>query len=248
MDIRDAETGESVRSFHGHDLDVNDVAFSRDGAMLATAGDDGAARIWDPATGEELWSFESPDGRSVWGPSFSPDDSRLAAVWPDSGEGDRPGHRANGPRDHPVLARSPVVQPGRRTARDVGEESRRRWSWMPPPVTSVHPPGSPFALHDVAWSPDGRWIATTSYDATARIWEADTGPPIHTARPRVPIRCRLEPRFQALDHRERRGTAKLWRITDQGRGSCSPSPRRTREPASGGWRSRLTATGSWQET
>src|SRR4029453_18913042 len=29
IDIRDAETGESVRSFHGHDGDVTDVAFSR---------------------------------------------------------------------------------------------------------------------------------------------------------------------------------------------------------------------------
>ena len=54
VDIRDARTGESVRSFRGHDGDINDVAFNHDGTLLATTGDDGAARIWDPATGEEL--------------------------------------------------------------------------------------------------------------------------------------------------------------------------------------------------
>ena len=52
VDIRDAETGESVLSFPGHDIDVNDVAFSDDGSMLATTGDDGALRLWDPTTGE----------------------------------------------------------------------------------------------------------------------------------------------------------------------------------------------------
>ena len=56
IDIRDAETGDSVLAFHGHDPDVNDVDFSADGSRLATTGDDGAARVWDPRTGEELWS------------------------------------------------------------------------------------------------------------------------------------------------------------------------------------------------
>ena len=88
VDIRDATTGTSVRSFHGHDFDVNDVAFSSDGSMLATTGDDGAVRVWDPATGDKLFAFQDENGASgrevrVGAPSFSPDGSRLAAVWPD---------------------------------------------------------------------------------------------------------------------------------------------------------------------
>lgn len=58
IEIRDATTGASVRSWHGHDIDVNDVAFSADGSKLVSAGDDGAARAWDTATREQLWSFQ----------------------------------------------------------------------------------------------------------------------------------------------------------------------------------------------
>ena len=38
IDIRDSETGERVRSFQGHDGDVNDVAFSPDGPCSPPPG------------------------------------------------------------------------------------------------------------------------------------------------------------------------------------------------------------------
>ena len=89
VDIRDAGTGTSIRSFQGHDDDVNDVTFSDDGSMIATSGDDGAVRVWATNTGEELLEIQPPGGRAdrdvgVWGPSFSSDGTRLAAAWPDA--------------------------------------------------------------------------------------------------------------------------------------------------------------------
>jgi WD40 repeat protein len=30
-------------------------------------------------------------------------------------------------------------------------------------------------IRNLAWSPDGAWIATASYDHDARIWDAETG-------------------------------------------------------------------------
>ncbi len=82
VEIRDAGTGASVLSFRAHEFDINDVAFSADGSRLATTGDDGALRLWDPVTGEEQAAFDYPAEGEVWGPSFSPDGSRVAAAWP----------------------------------------------------------------------------------------------------------------------------------------------------------------------
>ena len=86
VDIRDAETGESVHSFKGHEIDINDVGFSGDGSRLVTAGDDGAARVWDPATGALVREVVDPAGGAVWGPSLSPDGSMVAASWPDEAD------------------------------------------------------------------------------------------------------------------------------------------------------------------
>ena len=63
---RDRHQGRANRergpSFQGHDGDVNDVAFSADGSTLASTGDDGTLKVWDPATGG-LWTFAG--GRGV---------------------------------------------------------------------------------------------------------------------------------------------------------------------------------------
>ena len=82
IDIRDGETGESVLSFEGHDGDVNDVAFSPDGSMLASTGDDGKLKVWDPSS-RHLLASASGDG-AVFGPSFSGDGSLVAAAWQDN--------------------------------------------------------------------------------------------------------------------------------------------------------------------
>lgn len=43
----DVTTGENVHTFWGHSSDVQDLAFSSDGALLASAGYDGSTLLWD---------------------------------------------------------------------------------------------------------------------------------------------------------------------------------------------------------
>src|SRR5918996_1221333 len=221
VDIRDAETGDSVRSFPGHEPDVNLVAFSDDGSKLATTGDDGSARVWDPATGEELWSFQGPDPEGeVWGGSFSPDGSLLAATWP--GEG---------------MVRIFDLASGR-TVREIGPlevslttafspdgDRLGIATWGPGLVVDVGSgeevfalEGQEFGVRDIDWSPDGRWIATSSSDSTVRVWDADSGDPRSTLFGHAGeiVAADWSPDSTRLVTGSNDGTAKVWEIGDEG--------------------------------
>lgn len=184
VDLRDATTGKSIRSFHGHDVDLNGVAFSADGTMLATTGDDGALRVWDPMTGRLVLehvdpAYEPDSGQplKVTGPSFSGDGSLVAAGFWDSvrvidvatGEVVRevPAIDASGTAISPDgrtvaigsfhdVVRVVGIRSGLETAR-LGSEDGDNFAWQ------------------VAWSPDGRWITTVGDDMTVKLWDAAAG-------------------------------------------------------------------------
>ncbi len=61
-----------------HDL-VSSLAFNPDGSLLASAGEDGTIRYWDPTTGTPFGEpMQDPEG-IVSGLVWSPDGKRLAA-------------------------------------------------------------------------------------------------------------------------------------------------------------------------
>jgi eukaryotic-like serine/threonine-protein kinase len=65
----------------GHTGAVNDVAFSRDGATLATGSDDHTVRLWDVKTGRERILKGHTD--EVYFVAFSPDGTQLASAGKD---------------------------------------------------------------------------------------------------------------------------------------------------------------------
>jgi WD40 repeat protein/DNA-binding SARP family transcriptional activator len=188
VNIRDARTGESVRSFRGHDSDITDVAFNHDGTLLATTGSDAAARIWDPAGGEELHTIRVPvsdqdlagfaNARYLGasGPSFSRDGSLFAAAWPEEGVVKvvdlatgrivREVRSLPGPREtsfDPTGARLAITSSSAPTAVVVDVASGDEAFVLEGPFT------------DVAWSPDGESIATAGFGGGARVFDARTG-------------------------------------------------------------------------
>jgi WD40 repeat protein/tRNA A-37 threonylcarbamoyl transferase component Bud32 len=78
--VWDASTGERLRDLSGHAGAVHGLAYGR-GGRLASAGDDKAVRVWDPA-GRELLALRGHAG-TLHALAFSPDGHRLASAGDD---------------------------------------------------------------------------------------------------------------------------------------------------------------------
>ena len=188
------------------------MAYNADGSLVASTGDDGALRLWDASTGEERDAFEYPSDGEAWGPSFSPDGSRVAATWPDNeavrmfdvrtGREEWEARRtAHGTEFSPDGERLAIVQTNVRRSYAVGTAVEDRIRRLVPVVVDAATgetaftagvegdeagvsspefggepsPGNGGSGRDAAWSPDGRFLATTSVDGTVVVSDAATG-------------------------------------------------------------------------
>jgi WD40 repeat protein len=163
-----------VRTLAGHTDYVVGVAFSPDGALLATASDDRTARLWDVATGRTARTLTGHTGY-LYGVAFSPDGALLATTSHDRTA--RLWDVATGQTTRTLTGHfhGAAFSPDGTLLATAGEDRMLRLWDVATGQTTRTLTGHTNMVYRVAFSPDGALLASTSNDGTVRLWDVATG-------------------------------------------------------------------------
>ncbi|MEH2386947.1 MAG: serine/threonine-protein kinase [Nostoc sp.] len=186
----DLKTQKVLASLLGHSQAVKSVTFSPDGQILATASDDKTIKLWQVETLEEI-SILLGHSHAVKSVAFSPDGQILASgswdktikLW-DVNSGREictmTGHQlqvnavAFSPQGQ-LLASASYDRTIRLWQISALEDFQRELQNRPCYSLLGTLSGHAWAVLTVAFSPDGKILATGSDDNTIKLWEVNTG-------------------------------------------------------------------------
>ena len=159
VQLWDAQTGAHKTTLSGHTQEVNSIAYSPDGSIIASGSKDGMVRLWDVATGKQ----KAVLARTSW--------MNFLFPW------------LNSPVNS--VAYSPD---GKTVAAGSIDRKVRLWDTQTTKLkaTLIGHTGS---VNAVVYSPDGKIIATGGdrTDNTVHLWDAATGETIAVLTGYAPI-------------------------------------------------------------
>ena len=182
VDIKDATSGKTLVTYKGHTASVVRIAWSPDGTRIASASYDGTVQIWNANTGQHMLTY-SGNMNPVFSVAWSPDGTRIV-----SGTG------AAGNNSPVIIGNSAKVWDAK-TGKTL--------------LTYTEDTGSFYA---VAWSPDGKEIASGGDGAVVRVWDAATGHTmiVYERHKDIIWKIAWSPNGKEIASASQDGTVKIW--------------------------------------
>jgi WD40 repeat protein len=178
--LRDVEGERVTAVMRGHTDGIHTLNFTADNRRMLTASLDHSIRIWDTANGEQLRSFRPYDGASPAATALSPDGQRVVTSDPlrkdvrllDADSGATIAELAG----HAELQSIHFTPRGDRfvTIDGFPRNTLKLWDARDGKFIAEMR-GHSNTVTQVAFSPDGTHIASSSMDQSVRLWEAATG-------------------------------------------------------------------------
>ena len=171
-------TMKPLLTFKNHEASVEAVAFSPDGTLIASGGDDGVVIIWERTTGKVRHKLGVQEDRkrfagseSVRSVNFSPDGSTLVTgssgggqLWNvDTGERRKYGFGGDHVAFSPDGTKLITATHDEIHILDLVEDKK---------LFSKKTPGT---IKSIAVSPDGKLIASGDLSSYVRVWDATNG-------------------------------------------------------------------------
>ena len=210
----DPLTGDTTATLT-HDANIKSIAFSPDGLLLASAGEDGTVHLWNPQTAQPQPPLIGHTD-SVLSVAFSFDGSLLA-----SGSADNTirlwdpntGTLQATLRGHTDSVLSVAFSPdGSLLASGSADGTVRLWD------PQIHTLEATLTDHtdsvlSVTFSPDGSLLASASIDNTVRLWAPQTEQQIVWLDHQAPVlSIAFNPEGDLLASGSTDGTARLWNL------------------------------------
>jgi WD40 repeat protein len=151
-------SGSEVKTFQGHQGPVNSVAISPEGDQVLSGGSDNTVLLWDIERGKKVRQFNKHDA-SIRFVAFSADGEFILT-----------GSKNSKERPNPNASRQDEVPKEIKEGAGIG----KLWERSSGKEVQCFV-GHEDNVTSAAFSSDGKFVLTGSWDKTVRIWEVATG-------------------------------------------------------------------------